>query len=123
MKREGKLDPPPVAVVSNARKPELVLPTPPKPKGGNLLRIDNASIGHDPNGEPLLTNINLKIPRGMKLVLRGPNGAGKSTLLKAFRGNLPRMIMEGTRTENDRLRLGVFTQDLALVKEVMAALL
>lgn len=113
MKREGKLDPPPVAVVSSARKPELVLPPPPKPNGENLLRIDNASIGHDPDKEPLLTNINLKIPRGMKLLLRGPNGAGKSTLLAALRGDLHHMIMEGTRTENDRLRLGVFTQDLA----------
>jgi ATP-binding cassette subfamily F protein 3 len=36
-----------------------------------------------------------------------------STLLKALRGNLPHMLMEGTRTENERLRLGVFTQDLA----------
>jgi ATPase subunit of ABC transporter with duplicated ATPase domains len=113
MKREGKLDPPPLAVISNARKPELVLPSPPKPNGEILLRIDNASIGHDPSKEPLLTGINLKIPRGMKLLLRGPNGAGKSTLLKALRGDLPHMIMEGTRTENDRLRLGVFTQDLA----------
>ncbi len=113
MTREGKLDPPPLAVISNARKPELVLPSPPKPNGEILLRIDNASIGHDPSKEPLLTGINLKIPRGMKLLLRGPNGAGKSTLLKALRGDLPHMIMEGTRTENDRLRLGVFTQDLA----------
>lgn len=36
-----------------------------------------------------------------------------STLLKALRGNLPHMLFEGTRTENERLRLGVFTQDLA----------
>jgi len=113
MKREGKLDPPPLAIVSTGRKPELVLPPPPKPNGENLLRIDNASIGHDSDGEPLLTNINLQISRGMKLLLRGPNGAGKSTLLKALRGNLPHMLMEGSRTENDRLRLGVFTQDLA----------
>lgn len=49
----------------------------------------------------------------MKLLLRGPNGAGKSTLLKALRGNMEHMLQEGTRTENDRLKLGVFTQDLA----------
>lgn len=113
MKREGKLDPPPVAVVSRGPQPELVLPPPPKPNGENLLALTNASIGHDPDQEPLLTNIDLTITRGMKLLLRGPNGAGKSTLLKALRGNLPHMLMQGTRTENDRLRLGVFTQDLA----------
>jgi ATPase subunit of ABC transporter with duplicated ATPase domains len=49
----------------------------------------------------------------MKLLLRGPNGAGKSTLLKALRGNVEHMIQEGTRIENQQLKLGVFTQDLA----------
>jgi ATP-binding cassette subfamily F protein 3 len=113
MKQEGKLDPPPVAVVSNARIPELTLPPPPKPHGENLMVLKDASIGYDPDEEPLLENINLTIPRGMKLLLRGPNGAGKSTLLKALRGNVSDMIQKGTRTENDQLKLGVFTQDLA----------
>ena len=90
-----------------------VLPPPPKPYGDHLMVLENASIGYDPNEEPLLQNINLKIPRGMKLLLRGPNGAGKSTLLKALRGNVESMIQQGTRTENERLKLGVFMQDLA----------
>jgi ATP-binding cassette subfamily F protein 3 len=78
MKAEGKLDPPPVSViVSTGRKPELVLPPPPKPNGEELLKIEGASIGHDPNEEPLLKNIDITIKRGMKLLLRGPNGAGK----------------------------------------------
>lgn len=113
MKKEGKLDPPPVSIVQNARIPQLTLPPPPKPHGENLMVLKNASIGYDPNEEPLLENINLKIPRGMKLLLRGPNGAGKSTLLKALRGNVEHMIQEGSRTENVELKLGVFTQDLA----------
>lgn len=75
--------------------------------------MKDASIGYDENEEPLLKNINLTIPRGMKLLLRGPNGAGKSTLLKALRGNAQHMIQKGTRTENEQLKLGVFTQDLA----------
>ena len=84
--------------------------------------VKDAVIGYDPSEEPLLKNINLTIPRGMKLLLRGPNGAGKSTLLKALRGNVPEMIQEGSRVENDNLKLGVFTQDLAqeLDKEVRA---
>eukprot|EP00560_Eucampia_antarctica_P007914 CAMPEP_0197825044 /NCGR_PEP_ID=MMETSP1437-20131217/2186_1 /TAXON_ID=49252 ORGANISM="Eucampia antarctica, Strain CCMP1452" /NCGR_SAMPLE_ID=MMETSP1437 /ASSEMBLY_ACC=CAM_ASM_001096 /LENGTH=626 /DNA_ID=CAMNT_0043424883 /DNA_START=48 /DNA_END=1928 /DNA_ORIENTATION=- len=113
MKQEGKLDPPPVAVISNTRIPQLVLPPPPKPFGENLMVLENASIGYDPNEEPLLKNISLEIPRGMKLLLRGPNGAGKSTLLKALRGNVSHMIQEGTKIDNERLKLGVFTQDLA----------
>jgi ATP-binding cassette subfamily F protein 3 len=113
MKRDGKLDPPAVAIMDIGRKPELVLPPPPKPNGEILLQLEDATIGYDPNEPPLLRNINLKIPLGMKLLLRGPNGAGKSTLLKALRGNMEDMIQEGTRTENELLRLGVFTQDLA----------
>lgn len=113
MKKEGKLTPPPVAVVQAARIPQLDLPKPPKPHGENLMVLKNANIGYDPNEEPLLKNISLTIPRGMKLLLRGPNGAGKSTLLKALRGNAENMIQEGTRTENINLKLGVFTQDLA----------
>ena len=35
----------------------------------------------------------------------------KSTILHALRGTLP--LLKGDRTENDQLRLGVFTQDLA----------
>ena len=113
MKKEGKLDPPAVAITTKARIPELVLPPPPKPNGENLLVMKDATIGYDPNEEPLLQNINLKIHRGMKLLLRGPNGAGKSTLLKALRGNVPEMLQQGERIENDRLQLGTFTQDLA----------
>eukprot|EP00536_Pseudo-nitzschia_multiseries_P005072 jgi/Psemu1/285520/fgenesh1_pg.91_\ len=113
MKKEGKLDPPPVAVVARERDPELVLPPPPKPNGEYLMTLKDATIGYDPNDAPLLQNINLQIPRGMKLLLRGPNGAGKSTLLKALRGNAPEMIQSGDRIENDQLYLGTFTQDLA----------
>ena len=122
MKKEGKLDPPPAAVVSNTRIPHLNLPPPPKPHGENLLVLKGATIGYNPEEEPLLRNINLTIPRGMKLLLRGPNGAGKSTLLKALRGNVESMIQEGTRIENEQLKLGVFTQDLAqeLDKEARA---
>eukprot|EP00587_Corethron_hystrix_P002067 CAMPEP_0113314504 /NCGR_PEP_ID=MMETSP0010_2-20120614/10535_1 /TAXON_ID=216773 ORGANISM="Corethron hystrix, Strain 308" /NCGR_SAMPLE_ID=MMETSP0010_2 /ASSEMBLY_ACC=CAM_ASM_000155 /LENGTH=627 /DNA_ID=CAMNT_0000170797 /DNA_START=59 /DNA_END=1942 /DNA_ORIENTATION=- /assembly_acc=CAM_ASM_000155 len=113
MKSEGKLDPPPVSVISTGRKPELTLPPPPKPLGEILLELEGANIGHDPDLDPLLLDINIKISRGMKLLLRGPNGAGKSTLLKALRGNMPHLLMEGERKENEKLRLGVFTQDLA----------
>mmetsp|Transcript_22576 Transcript_22576/g.40395 ORF Transcript_22576/g.40395 Transcript_22576/m.40395 type:complete len:628 (-) Transcript_22576:136-2019(-) len=122
MKAEGKLDAPPAAIVQNVKIPQLTLPPPPKPYGENLLVLKDASIGYDPNVEPLLKNISLTIPRGMKLLLRGPNGAGKSTLLKALRGNVSSMIQEGSRTENQQLRLGVFTQDLAqeLDKEALA---
>lgn len=110
MKSEGKLTPPPVAVVETKFRPELILPPPPKAIGEDLLVLKNADIGYE-DGAPLLQNISLKVKRGMKLILRGPNGAGKSTLMAALRGKLD--LLDGDRIENDKLRLGVFTQDLA----------
>ena len=110
MKKEGKLTPPPVAVVETKFRPELILPPPPKAIGEDLLVLRNAIIGYE-DGAPILPNISLKVKRGMKLILRGPNGAGKSTLMAALRGKLP--LLGGDRIENEKLRLGVFTQDLA----------
>mmetsp|Transcript_15888 Transcript_15888/g.36628 ORF Transcript_15888/g.36628 Transcript_15888/m.36628 type:complete len:726 (-) Transcript_15888:548-2725(-) len=115
MRKEGKLDPPPLAVTAKRRKPSLALPDPPKGIGADLLSLKNADIGYD---DAILKNINLTINRGIKLIIRGPNGAGKSTLLAALRGNLP--LLAGERIENDQLRQGVFTQDLAQELDVSA---
>jgi ABC-type multidrug transport system ATPase subunit len=60
---------------------------------------------------PLVHSVDLEIQRGMKILVRGPNGSGKSTLLHTLRGKLP--LLQGERVENENLRLGVFTQDLA----------
>jgi len=111
MRKEGKLDAPAEAVVVKRRKPVLNLPDPPKSMGEELISLKGASVGHDPDGPPLLKNVDLTVMRGMKLILRGPNGAGKSTLLSAMRGALP--LLEGKVIENEKLRLGSFTQDLA----------
>lgn len=111
MRKEGKLDPPPLSVVEKRWKPSLVLPTPPKSMGEKLLVLENANIGYGDGSPPILEGINLVVKCGMKLILRGPNGAGKTTLLAALRGKLP--LLAGKRIENDQLRLGVFTQDLA----------
>ena len=110
MKKEGKLTPPPDSIVETNFRPELILPDPPKAIGEELLVLKNTDIGYE-EGAPLLTNISLKVKRGMKLILRGPNGAGKSTLMAALRGKLD--LLDGERIENQKLRLGVFTQDLA----------
>ena len=70
MKKEGKLTPPAEAVVKTNFRPELILPDPPKAIGEDLLVLKNADIGYE-EGQPLLENINLKVKRGMKLILRG----------------------------------------------------
>jgi len=131
MKQQGLLDAP---THSSRFRPLLVLPDPPHAVGESLLKLKGASVGWTES--PLVSNIDLNIQKGMKILLRGPNGAGKSTILAALRGNLD--LLEGTRTENSQLRyvptlasvhahdyyacipcltfftsLGVFTQDLA----------
>jgi ATP-binding cassette subfamily F protein 3 len=77
MRKEGKLTPPPLAVTEKRWKPSLDLPEPPKSMGDVLLELQNANIGYDDEGAPLLKNISLEVTRGMKIILRGPNGAGK----------------------------------------------
>ena len=93
MKRQGMLDAPSMSVTQVERfKPSLKLPDPPKSIGETLLSLKNANVGYErstgPNEQgdnpststvtvPLVSNINLDIMRGMKLLIRGPNGAGK----------------------------------------------
>lgn len=101
MKKEGKLDAPPAAVVEKRWKPTLVLPPPTKSMGDVLLELKGADIGHS-DDQPLLQNVDFELRRGMKVILRGPNGAGKSTLMAALRGTLP--LLKGERKENEKLR-------------------
>mmetsp|Transcript_13794 Transcript_13794/g.15468 ORF Transcript_13794/g.15468 Transcript_13794/m.15468 type:complete len:355 (+) Transcript_13794:179-1243(+) len=87
---------------------------------GILLSLrNNAAIGYsvtnDNNDENenivLISDIELEIQQGMKILIRGPNGAGKTTLLDTLRGTLP--LLTGDRLCDSNLRLGIFTQDLA----------
>ncbi len=51
-----------------------------------LIETRNMHAGY--GGEPLLTNINLRIEPGERICLVGRNGVGKSTLLKVLAGEL-----------------------------------
>jgi Fe-S cluster assembly ATP-binding protein len=50
-----------------------------------MLDIKNLSVSF--NGEKLLDDINLKIAKGARHMLRGSNGSGKTTLVNAILGN------------------------------------
>lgn len=67
MRKEGKLDPPPVGVTEKQWKPSLVLPDPPKAIGERLLSLEGADIGYGEGGAPILEGIGLTINRGMKV--------------------------------------------------------
>lgn len=113
MRAEGKFTPPPVAIISNARIPELVLPPPPKLLGGELNGVETRRYRLRSRQNAAARRYFVRNPpRGMKLCCSGePNGAEKSTLLKALPGNVPEMILRGEDTYNEQLRLGVFTPD------------
>ena len=56
-----------------------------------------------PDGQPLLTDLDLDLAAGEALVVKGPSGSGKTTLLRSLAGLWP--YVEGTisRPEPDRL--------------------
>lgn len=53
------------------------------------LVIDRLTVGYSGLPEPVLREVSLTLPPGVRAALVGPNGSGKSTLLKAVAGLLP----------------------------------
>jgi len=97
-------------VVAKKRPPRLTLATPPA-CGIRPLALEAANVAHAVGATVILRDVTFEVRRGQRIILRGPNGAGKSTLMKALSGALP--LVEGSRLVDERLRLGVFAQDLA----------
>lgn len=53
-----------------------------------VIEIIESDMGY-PDGDVIVSNVNLVIERGEKLALIGPNGAGKTTVLKTILGQIP----------------------------------
>jgi manganese/zinc/iron transport system ATP- binding protein len=51
------------------------------------VEVEDLTVAY--TGEPVLWDIDLRIPSGVKMSIVGPNGAGKSTLIKAVMGLVP----------------------------------
>ncbi|HNO30601.1 MAG TPA: ABC-F family ATP-binding cassette domain-containing protein [Anaerolineales bacterium] len=60
----------------------------PEHQSKDALVTDSLSIGYTPT-QPLLTDINLYIRAGQRIVLTGPNGAGKTSFIRTLVGKLP----------------------------------
>ncbi|MEM6929610.1 MAG: ATP-binding cassette domain-containing protein, partial [Myxococcota bacterium] len=92
-----------------ARGPRIRLPEPPA-GGQQVMTLIDADLGWEAD-QPILQGVNLTVERGMRLALLGPNGCGKSTLLQSISGRLK--LLAGRRQPGDRVRIGLFSQDLA----------
>ena len=54
----------------------------------DAITVQNGSFGWNPKKAPILSEINLAVPKGRLTMLVGPVGCGKSTLLKALLGEV-----------------------------------
>ena len=96
----------------DASRVRLRLPPPP-PCAQEALSLSGAAFGWGLGGPgaPLLSDVNVTLERGWRVVLCGPNGAGKTTLLRALAGNVA--LRSGRRKLGQDASLGFFRQDLA----------
>jgi energy-coupling factor transport system ATP-binding protein len=77
------------------------------------LVFEHFSFRYQAQAEPTLTDINLKIGRGEKVLILGPSGSGKSTLVHCVNGIIPHAfkgVSSGTLTlmGKDICDLGIF---------------
>jgi ATP-binding cassette, subfamily F, member 3 len=97
----------PIAAEIDAEVLPFRFPSPERPLGNPLIRIENASVGYDPL-KPVLRNLNLRLDCDDRVGLLGANGNGKSTLAKLLCGKLG--PIEGDRRASKKLEYGYFAQ-------------
>jgi len=85
----------------------LTFPNPETKLGNPLIRIENASVGYEPD-RPILRNLNLRLDVDDRIALLGANGNGKSTLAKFLCGRLD--PLQGYRRASKKMSYGYFAQ-------------
>lgn len=79
----------------------------PEEIGSPIITLDNVDIGYAP-GEPVLSNVTLRIGMDDRIALLGANGNGKSTLVKLLSNKLE--ALQGEVERDSKLRVGYFAQ-------------
>ena len=97
----------PIAAEIDSEVVPFRFPSPERPLGNPLIRVENASVGYNP-AKPVLRNVNLRLDSDDRVGLLGSNGNGKSTLAKLLCGKLS--PLEGLRRASNKLEYGYFAQ-------------
>ncbi|NDJ84258.1 MAG: ABC-F family ATP-binding cassette domain-containing protein [Chloroflexi bacterium] len=74
--------------------------------GQDVIFLDRLTIGYD---TPLLSDLDLTVRAGERVVVLGPNGHGKSTLLKTIVGQLP--PLSGSVRYGASIKIGYLAQE------------
>lgn len=88
----------------------------PEHQSKDVLVTDALSIGYTLE-QPLLTNINLFIRAGQRVVLTGPNGAGKTSFIRTVVGKLP--ALAGSFRLGGATKLGYMAQEQELLNPAL----
>jgi ATP-binding cassette subfamily F protein 3 len=80
--------------------------------GQDVLSLEGLSVGYSA-GVPLLSEIDLHVRLGRRVVLTGPNGGGKTTLLRTIAGVL--QPLAGQVRLGASVRLGFMSQEQELL--------
>jgi ATP-binding cassette subfamily F protein 3 len=97
----------PIAAEVDAEVVPFRFPSPERPLGNPLIRIEGASVGYDPD-KPVLRKVDLRLDCDDRVGLLGANGNGKSTLAKLLCGKLEPLA--GVRRASKKLEYGYFAQ-------------
>ncbi|RIA56615.1 ABC-F family ATP-binding cassette domain-containing protein [Dichotomicrobium thermohalophilum] len=97
----------PIAAAVEEQVTPFRFPSPARPLGNPLIRIENAAVGYDPD-KPVLRELNLRLDVDDRIALLGANGNGKSTLAKLLAGRLEPTV--GHRRASKKLETGFFAQ-------------
>ena len=97
----------PIAEISEEHVMPFRFPDPNRPLSPPIVHMEGVSVGYHP-GQPVLSNLSLRIDDDDRIALLGVNGNGKSTFAKLVAGALRPEAGEIVRAS--KLKIGFFAQ-------------
>ena len=97
----------PIAEIAEEHVIPFRFPDPDRPLSPPIVHMEGVSVGYAP-GNPVLTNLNLRIDDDDRIALLGVNGNGKSTFAKLVANAL--QPESGSIVRASKLKIGLFAQ-------------